>query len=141
MKLRLSILPIAAFLALPLLAGCDNASGSSTGSGATAAAAAGPAGTRFDGRYVGQATLTSSGRAACGAPVQARSMVVQNGVARMVVGISSQTVTGPVGADGSVAIAGETVIRGRIENGVFTGTQQSQSCGRSLNLTRQAARS
>ncbi len=139
MNLRLSVLPLAAILALPLLAGCDSASspGASTAAGATA----GPAGTRFDGRYVGPANLTTSGRAACGAPVQTRSMTVQNGVARMVVGTTSQTISAPVGADGSVSIAGETVIRGRIENGVFTGTQQSQSCGRNLSLTRQAARS
>lgn len=139
----------AVLAALPLLAGCETGGRQSSAQVAAAAASAsgpGPAGTRFDGRYSGPSNLTVGRGNACGSQTGTRTITVRNGVAAMVYdSLQGRSASGPVQADGSVTLRGEsdlnTGITGRFANGRFTGELRSGQCVRALNLPRARAAS
>lgn len=141
----------AALASAVLLVGCAEQTTSPAGTtssarppstGAAAPAAAGPAGTRFDGRYTGPAIQTMSRNNQCGPQQIAQALMVEQGQARYVVDRPRNIIaTGQVQADGSVHLTsdsgGNNTVTGRIEDGVFTGDYRSTACGRSLSLRRQ----
>jgi len=127
-----------------MLAACAQPGGETPAAAAVAPAAApGPAGTRFDGRYTGVADQTFSRSRDCG-PLQInQALMVRDGNARYVIDRSRNIIAlGPVQADGSVRMTsdagGNNTVTGKIEGGTFTGEFRSTGCGRSISLKKPA---
>ena len=138
-----------ALAALAALAACGETaprpSSAQTARATSAAAPPAAVGTRFDGRYTGTGTLTSSRSNDCGALSQNRSVTVVNGNATYVVDqVRNVVVTGPVQADGAVSMTStsdsSSRVNGRIQDGEFRGEYNSRACQRTLQLRRGAPR-
>lgn len=145
---RFRLPAITALAALASLAACADTPGANPAQTARAVSAAAPpaaVGTRFDGRYVGSGTLSTSTSTVCGAQTQTRSITVVNGNATYVVDqVRNIVVTGAVQADGAVSMAGtsdaSSRVVGRILEGEFRGEYSSSTCRRTLLLRRTGGR-
>ena len=132
---------LAAVAMLPLVAACDGAT-PTTPAQQAAAAAPSPAGTRFDGRYVGPNNLTVSRGSACGAQSFNYVITVQNGNASVLFDRARNLgAAGPVQADGSFSMqptnrASDMIFTGRIAGGRMTGEARGQQCSRTFELRR-----
>ncbi len=131
-----------ALAALPLLGACDGASSPQSAVAAQAAAAPSPAGTRYDGRYVGPNNLTVSRGSVCGPQSFTYVITVLNGNANILFDRPrNYGAAGPIQADGSFTLqptnrGSDMIFTGRIANGRMTGDARGGPCTRTFDLRR-----